>query len=153
MEKQSNNTLRITLLKSAIAPDYEQDQGMHVFTYSLLPHVGDFIKGRVVEEAHSLNNPMDVYPGSSPVSGQSFFTLDNRNLEIDAVKKSEDGKYLVVRLHEFAGARQQIEIAPGFTYKAWAKSDLMERPTHEFQNGAVKLTVRPYEIQTLLFEI
>lgn len=148
-----DHTMRITLLKSAISPDYEQDQGMHVFTYSLLPHAGDFVKGRVVEEAHALNNPMDVYPGSSPVSGQSFFTLDNRNLEIDAVKKSEDGKYLVVRLHEFAGARQQVEIGPAFTYKAWAESDLMERPVGEFQKGAVRLTVRPYEIQTILFQI
>lgn len=148
-----DNVLRITLLKSAVNPDYEQDQGMHIFTYSLFPHAGDFVEGGVVEAAYALNNPMDVYEGKSPMSGKSFLTVDNRNVEIDAVKKSEDGKYLVVRLHEFAGARQQVEVTTSFGYTAWAESDLMERPISEFQSGAVQLTVRPYEIRTLLFEI
>ena len=148
-----DNVLRISLIKSAIAPDYEQDQGLHVFTYSLFPHKGDFVEGGVVEAAYALNNPMDVTPGGSSVAGKSFLAIDNRSLEIDAVKKSEDGKYLVVRLHEFAGARQQTEITPSFAYAAWAESDLMERPLGEFQKGAVQLTVRPYEIRTLLFQI
>lgn len=148
-----DNVLRISLIKSAVSPDYEQDQGMHYFTYSLFPHTGDFVEGGVVEVAHALNNPMDVYDGSSAMSGKSFFTLDNRNVEVDAVKKSEDGKYLVIRLHEFAGARQQVELKPSFAYMAWTEGDLMERPVGEFKSGAVQLTVRPYEIQTLLFKI
>lgn len=148
-----DNVLRISLLKSAIAPDYEQDQGIHNFTYALLPHAGDFAEGGVVEAAYALNNPMDVYEGSSPMSGTSFFTIDNRNLEIDAVKKTEDGKYLLLRLHEFAGARQQAEISPSFAYTEWAESDLMERPVEEFRKDAVRLTVRPYEIRTILFRM
>ena len=96
---------------------------------------------------------MDVYAGAPKEPCGSFFTLDNGQVEVDAVKKSEDGHYLVVRFHDFAGARQKVELKPSFAYKAWAESDLMERPLGEFQKGAVQLTVRPYEIRTLLFQI
>ncbi len=36
------HTMRLTLLRSAIYPDPEADQGVHEFSYSLLPHQGDW---------------------------------------------------------------------------------------------------------------
>ena len=34
--------LRLTLIKSSTMPDPEADQGLHRFTYALLPHSGDW---------------------------------------------------------------------------------------------------------------
>lgn len=152
-----DNVMRISLLRSGMQPDHLQDLGRHTFTYALLPHKGDFVTGHVVESAHALNNPMDVFAGmpKKPYIGSdsSFFALDNSQIEIDAVKCSEDGKYLVVRLHDFAGARQKTVVRPSFAYKAWAECDLMERPITEFTNEPVRLEMHPYEIKTILFEI
>lgn len=148
-----DNVMRISLLRSGLQPDHLQDLGRHQFTYSLLPHKGDFVAGHVVESAYVLNNPADVYAGIPRDSGRSFFTLDNDQIEVDAVKKSEDGRYLVVRFHDFAGARQKVEINPSFTYRAWAESDLMERPMADFTDGKVIMELHPYEIKTVLFEI
>ncbi len=39
------NTLRLTLLKSALRPDAAADKGRHTFTYCLLPHGGDWREG------------------------------------------------------------------------------------------------------------
>lgn len=148
-----DNVMRISLLRSGLQPDHLQDLGRHEFTYALLPHKGDFVEGHVVEEAYALNNPMDVYKGADTVTSRSFFTVDNPQVEIDAVKKSEDGKYLVVRFHDFAGAKQRVEVKPGFAYKAWAECDLRERPVSEFTEKAVAMELHPFEIKTVLFEI
>ena len=84
----------------------------------------------------------------------SFFTVDNAQVEIDAVKKSEDGKYLVIRFHDFAGAKQKVRVKPEFAFKAWAEGDLRERPTEEMRTeNAVEVSLHPYEIMTLLFEL
>ena len=148
-----DNVMRLSLLRSGLQPDHLQDLGRHEFTYSLLPHKGDFVEGRVVEEAYALNNPMDVFKGTDTTGCGSFFTVDNPQIEIDAVKKSEDGKYLVVRFHDFAGAKQKVKITPGFAYKAWAECDLRERAVSAFTDSKVELELHPFEIKTILFEI
>ena len=148
-----DNVMRLSLLRSGLQPDHLQDLGRHTFTYSLLPHKGDFVEGRVVEEAFALNNPMEVYKGRDKTGFDSFFTLDNPQIEVDAVKKSEDGKYLVVRFHDFAGAKQNVELTPGFSWKTWAEGDLMERPAGAFTSENPRLSLHPYEIKTILFEL
>ena len=74
-------------------------------------------------------------------------------VEIDAVKRSEDGQYLVVRLHDFAGARQHVTVKTAFAYQAWAEGSLMEKPVSEFTDGEVTLELHPYEIKTILFRL
>lgn len=149
-----DNVLRISLLKAATHPDHLQDQGLHEFTYALLPHGGDFVEGRVVQEAYALNDPMLVTAGVSAMEYNSFLSFDNEQVELDAVKKSEDGKYIVVRFHEFAGSAQNIIVKPGFTFKTWTESDLRERPVGEAMAGdKICLSMHAYEIKTILFEL
>ena len=145
--------MRLSLLRSGLQPDHIQDLGIHEFTYSFLPHMGDFVEGRVVEEAYALNNPMDVFQGQDKTGYDSFFTLDNPQVEIDAVKKSEDGKYLVVRFHDFAGSSQKVALTPGFQTDSWMEGDLMERPLEDARKGPVEGSLHPYEIKTLLFKL
>ncbi|MBS6196417.1 MAG: alpha-mannosidase [Clostridiales bacterium] len=148
-----DNVLRITLLRSGLQPDHLQDQGTHRFTYALLPHGGDFVEGRVVQEAGLLNDPAKVCAGRTKVPFTSFMTFDNDQVELDAVKKSEDGKYIVVRFHEFAGSAQKVTAVPGFEYQNWREGDLRERPLTDARTGDIRLSLHPYEIKTLLFEI
>lgn len=82
-----------------------------------------------------------------------MFTLDNCQIEIDAVKKSEDGRYLVIRFHDFAGSRQRVTLEPNFHFKSWAEGDLRERITEQKTEKEVFLELHPYEIKTLLFQI
>ena len=73
---------------------------------------------------------------------------------LDAVKCSEDQKYLVVRFHEFAGAQTPLTITPGFNYTAWTIGSLLEDPIEDFHgSGCVELTMHPFEINTLLFQL
>ncbi|MDO5410543.1 MAG: alpha-mannosidase [Lachnospiraceae bacterium] len=149
-----DNVLRITLIKAATNPDHLQDQGAHAFTYSLLPHRGDFVEGRTVQEAFAVNEPMQVAAGKAKSEWESFLSIDNELVELDAVKKSEDGKSIVIRFHEFAGSRQKVTLRPGFAFTAWAESDLRERQIGETMNTAeISMELKPYEIKTVLITL
>jgi len=148
-----DNVLRLSLLRAGTHPDHLQDQGAHTFTYALLPHKGDFVEGEVVQEAFALNEPMQVVAGESKLSYDSFLSFDNAQIELDAVKKSEDGKYIVIRFHEFAGAKQEVSVKTGFDWKAWAECDLRERPAAEFVQDEIHMRLHAYEIKTILVEV
>lgn len=148
------NRMRITLLKSATNPDYKQDIGEHTFTYSLLPHKGDFVEGETVKEAYALNQPLKVCKGMLRNAGTSFVSFYKDSVELDAVKRSEDGKSLIIRFHEYTGSRQKIKVIPGFRYNSWCECNLMEKPLGDcWCEGEVTVELTPYEIKTLMFEI
>lgn len=151
-----DNVMRLSLIKSATYPDCTQDQGLHEFTYSLLPHMGDFVSGEVVKESFSLNQNLCIMQGVINDSDEELFVIDGNEIEIDAIKKSEDGKYIVLRFHDYGGTAQKVSITPRFTCEKFAESDLMENPLSELElvrNRNLITSVGPYEIKTFLFQI
>ena len=68
--------------------------------------------------------------------------------------KTEDGKYIAVLFHDFTGGTNKLTVTPGFAWKRYCECDLRERPQGDFkENGTIQMTVKPYEIVTLLFEV
>lgn len=146
-----DHTMRLSLIKSAIFPDPHADQGFHQFTYALLPHAGDWFEGRVAREAWNLNAPLRLEEGTLAANGKSLLRFAAENVHVDAVKKAEDGDYLVVRLHEFAGQRTRLILSSDYAVESWQESDLMERPIGETERAKeCSLTLLPYEIKTVL---
>lgn len=152
-----DRTMRISLLKGGISPDPQADVGVHDFTYSLFPHRGDFVDGRVEQEAWSLNNPITVISGRPTNVRAPLFTIaDDRPLAIDAIKKQEDGDGLILRLHDHTGSRREITLQPAFSFNDCREVNLMEKDVHEpspvaCDRGRVTFILKPYEIKTLLF--
>ncbi|WP_042202251.1 alpha-mannosidase [Paenibacillus camerounensis] len=147
-----DHVMRLSLIKSATAPDWQADQGEHRFTYSLLPHQGDWISGHTAEEAWMLNNPLRAVQGSfNGVTGKPLFRTDAAGVAIDAVKLSEQGDSCVIRLHEYFGGRRKVRLSSGYSVLSWQLCDLMERPAGEVTSGGeIELEFKPYEIHTLL---
>ena len=105
-----------------------------------------------MQEACALNQPMHAVAGCLDLPFESFLSFDKECVELDAVKKTEDGKYIAVRFHDFTGGTNRITVTPGFAWEAYCESDLRERPLTEWKKeGPVSVTVKPYEIITLLF--
>jgi alpha-mannosidase len=149
-----DHVLRLSLIKSATHPDPNADQGFHEFTYSLLPHAGDWVEGRTVDEAWALNNPLTLNHGASSIAGQSLIKLDAAGIMVDAVKKAEDSERIIVRLHEFTGARGTACLTSDFPLESWQETDLMERPIGELHKQSfVQFQIQPYEIKTFLLEL
>lgn len=146
-----DHTIRLSLIKSAKYPDPAADAGEHIFTYSLLPHRGDWVAGNTVQEAWALNSPLQAVQGASRYAGCSLFKADRDNVFIDAVKQAEAGGRLIVRLHEFTGARGRVRLLSDFAISSWQECDLMERPIGAPVSGEpIELDVSPYEIKTIL---
>jgi len=149
-----SNVMRLTLLKSPIFPDTEGDQGHHEFTYALLPHEGDWYEGNTHREAWDLNNPLCALPLRPSRPDCSLFHLSIDHVTIDAVKKSEDADRVVLRVHEFAGARGTVDISSDFSIRSWQECDLMERPIDHIQRDSpMSFQITPYEIKTFLIEM
>ncbi|MFC6465205.1 alpha-mannosidase [Marinilactibacillus sp. GCM10026970] len=147
------NTMRISLLKGAIYPDPEADLGVHHFTYSLLPHKGDFVEGEVVKEAWELNNPLDAFKGSYTLADPLFEVESEYPVMIDAIKKTEDGNGIIVRLHDYTGGKQRIVLTPKFKFKEVVETNLMEKEEEKLgSNQGIILELAPYEIKTFLFK-
>lgn len=145
-----DNVIRLSLIKSAVYPDPQADQGEHVFIYSLYPHQGDWAGAGTAERAWSLNNPLFVAAGESAASGKSLLRTETPGVAIDAMKRAEKSEELIVRLHEYHGARGETELFSDFGIASWQECDLMERPIGQVHGDGepLRFELAPYEIKT-----
>ena len=147
--------ISLTLIKSGIFPYPKTDQEEHFFTYSLLPHMGDWKTGGTVRSAHNLNTPAYVVPISSPTTADkfSYVSINSRNVMIETVKKAETGKGIIVRLYEFENTRIKSNLTLLCQAKEVYEVDCLENRIHQVANNTNKFTfeIKPYEIKT--FEV
>ena len=163
------NVLRLTLLRSPGAPDPKADEGLHHFTYSILPHRGDWRSGTApgadghgstVAEAYALNNPPLAVavdersadePDPRPVP-VPLIDVDRANVLVETIKWAEDGDDLIVRLFENERRRGPVRATVGFPVAAIEEVDLLERPrpstSMERTADGFCFTIAPYQIRT-----
>ena len=153
-----DNVMRLSLLKSPTSPDPVSDLGEHRFTYSLLPHPGDWRDG-VPAKAYALNRPVRVcrigQDGSaggarSEPLGPIIRPLSSR-VVVETVKPSDDGRGIVVRLYEAQRSRGEVTLEVGRGIASVERAGLLEDPIEPLalRNGRVQLAVTPFEIVTL----
>ncbi|MBQ6240519.1 MAG: alpha-mannosidase [Firmicutes bacterium] len=150
------STLKITMLKCGTDPNPLADQGRHVFTYSLLPHLGDYRCG-TVQEAYCLNIPAIARPlepvgeeledllaldgadqdGTLPegfsddLAGTlpatfSLLSVDKENVIPETVKPAEDGEGIIVRLYDAYDMRTTTTLRAGFPFHKAWICDMLE---------------------------
>ena len=146
------DTMRLSLLKSATDPDYSADYGTHEFTYSLYPHKEEWYNSGLEEEAFDLNSPVVVLDGASALGNESLISFDAKNIVLDAFKKAENEEAYVLRFHEYTGRRGKINLKMGLKFDSWCESDLMENPLGEWKQTAMEVEVKPYEIKTIMLK-
>ncbi len=144
------DTIRLTLIKSAVDPDYSADLGYHEFTYSLYPHTEEWYQSDLEMEAFDLNNPLIAVAGMSKYTQGSLFTFDNKHIVVDCMKQAENSDATVIRFHEYAGARGSVTMESKISIQSWCECDLMEQSLGTYSEGPVRVEIKPYEIKTLL---
>jgi alpha-mannosidase len=146
--------MRLTLLKGSISPDPEADLGTHYFTYALYPHIGDWREGDVIGAATALNVPLYARKTVLPVQTQSFISCDAANVTIEAVKRGEDGKRLIVRLVERFNKHTRATLTFNKPLTRVCYCDLMENEEDilSHNGNSVTITLKPREIVTLALE-
>ncbi|MBK9714898.1 MAG: alpha-mannosidase [Kouleothrix sp.] len=150
-----DNVLGLSLLKAGAWPDPEADRGMHRFTYSLLPHEGDWREGQVVRRAYELNAPLRTVERSNVQtferSNRSFLSTPTDHVVVETVKVADDGDGLIVRLYEAHNQRGPASLRFGLPIAGAAEVDLLEREIGpvEIAGDELRFQVRPFEVKTL----
>ncbi|MBO5912238.1 MAG: alpha-mannosidase, partial [Clostridia bacterium] len=151
------NTLKLTMLKCATFPNPVADQGEHKFTYSLMPHIGDFREAGVIHEAYSLNQPLEaVEIKANDGKLSDCFSLISNNKEnviIETVKKCEYDDGMIVRMYDAYDRRTTTTVTVADGFKRAYLCDLLENVIEElpFDGNTVKVYVKNFEIVTLKF--
>ena len=152
--------MRLSLLRSPIAPDPDADRGDHRFTYAILPFAGPFGASGVIRSAYELNSPAQAEFAASgpaarsvPLAPQSLCAVDGNAVIIESVKAPEDGctNALVLRLYESLGGRANTSLRFDRPLRAAFETDMLEEnPRQIAANGKeLHLEFRPFEIKTL----
>ena len=97
------NQISLSLLRSPIRPDVTADMGHHSFCYRIVPHAGDPVQAGINRRALQFNQP----PIKSDVA---YSGTDFAPLYLQAMKFSEDGERIVVRLSEQDGRRGTLRL-------------------------------------------
>ena len=150
------NLLRLSLLRAPTWPDPEADQGHHHFSYALYPHAGDWKQALSVRHGYDFDYKLkamqvESHAGDLP-QRHSLAAVSNPNVVLTAMKRSEDGKGLVMRFYEWAGKSGNVTLTvpPGATSASVV--NLMEKPEGQpltVTNNKVTVAVTPYQIQTV----
>lgn len=153
-------TLRLTLLKGAVAPDPNADLGVHNFRYALLLHDGERDLSAVVQAGERFNNPLmvqgTVAAADTAALGDaqsfSFAQVGNEGLTLETVKLAEDGTGVILRLIEHANRVCSTTISFGLPVAMVLETDLLEQENgrrYDVHSGAIEISMKPFEIRTL----
>lgn len=111
-----NKEMSLTVLRSPIYAHHDPlipdpdghytfiDQGIQRFTYSLLPHEGNWETADTVRKASELNQKpetvIETYHEGTLPQKDSFLAVDSNHVAVSALKKAEDSEDLILRCYE-----------------------------------------------------
>jgi alpha-mannosidase len=151
----NESNVSITLIKSGIFPNPDADKEVHQFTYSILPHEGDFREGHVIQQAYQLNVPCilsDVFEVSGYQDDFTLFGNVEENVIIETLKKAEETDDLIIRLYEAYGKRGNVSLNLNKlgVKNAWICNLLEEKEKQlHLENSTIEFPIKPYEIVTI----
>jgi len=131
--------LSLTCLRTSNHPDPEADRGEHAFRYAVLPHAGSAAEAEVAEAAAAFNAPLrTVMPreaaegshglGTGGGSADGPVAVEGPGIVASALKRSEDGRDLILRLYESTGRHAPVRVGLSFPFAGVEEVDLVEEP-------------------------
>ncbi len=107
--------ITLSLLRATIRPDVTSDMGHHEFGYRIVPHGDDHIKAQINRMAYEYNVPLckpELPPEISPGMKELLRDIsgERTGLYLQAMKLSEDGSSVLVRMSEQDGRRGKLRL-------------------------------------------
>ena len=147
----------MSLLRAPTHPDPTADRHGHVFTYSMLPHAGDWVVADVLAQAESLNRPLRVTGKTNGVGKQMSLIADFGSSGAGDVVlsgiSSRERKVVQVRLYEATGADAAAEIVWSVPVKRVRVVDflgkVMKEPRVVHKDNVTSVQIAAFKIVTL----
>ena len=152
-----DGNMRLTLLKSGIAPNPDADKEVHYMKYSLVPHAGTWREANIPAEGYAFNQPMYAVKTKASKTGCGsnslcLFEVDpSDHVILETVKKCEHSDEYILRLYESHNANAECTLSSFKNLEYAYECDMMEENIKEIPVEANRLTfkIAPYEIITL----
>ncbi len=168
-DKRDASTIRLTLLRSpgeasemkgAYTDELNQDWGHHEILFGLAGHAGDWRKGRTDWQAYRLSTPMIAFNTGRHAGtlGHSFslVNIDNPNIRMLALKKSELSDEVIVRLVELDGRpAEKVRVKFAGALAAAREVNGQELPigSASVVDGALETSFKPYQPRTFALKL
>ena len=159
-DKPDDHTLRLSLLYTPktngnYAYQEQQDQGRHVFTYSIMAHQGSLNEPQTARQATLLNSRPKVFFATKHKGDLgrefSFISSDNDNVLVRCMKQAEASDEYVVRVYELSGKASQTArltfAAPiAQAVEADGTENTIGAVTHD--GRSLNVSIKPYSVKT-----
>jgi alpha-mannosidase len=132
--------------------------GHHEFDYALVPHSGNWEaeEALVLREAQAFNTPVRVQVSEQHegqlLSRSTLVEVEPHTLVVSAIKQSETGQGVIVRIYNPLSHAVEATIRPGFACSQAFVTNLNEEPTGRPQGVPLQIGLRSGEILTILFQ-
>ena len=165
-------TLAITLIRTHRAymtantdmtpEEFDKYTGLHSlgdmeYNYALYPHTGEWDSGEVLQAAYQ--HKVDIkaiqgvpIEGELPVTGSFLSIQPSSKIMLSALKHSEDGKGIIMRIWNTTSDKQNVTVATTLPIRSVKRLLLDETPVADvsFSEGKIKFEIEPHKIETLL---
>lgn len=165
-DKPNDNTLRLTCIHTpagAFTKDARQDLqdlGRNIFSFGIQAHKGG-INGDIQINGEMFGKKMTAFQTSSRRegtlgSGFSTLNISTGGVLVRALKKSQDGKSLVIRVNEGLGKEHKkvsIKLFAPITQanEAFATEEIIKEA--KVRDGELVFDIKPYQVKTFLVKI
>ena len=159
------STLRLTLIRSAYDPDILPEIGQHEVHVALAPFSGALPTADAIRLGNELNHAIrvvstDVHEGKLAPSAH-FLSVGPDSVVVCGLKRAENGRGLIVRVFETAGAETEARIGVNTDLLGKVEHavevDLLERPLAQSaakkEGGGVSVRVPPFGIASVLIAL
>ncbi len=146
----NGNSINLTLLKSALAPDMTADKGRQEFTYAFYAWNGTLFDSGLVQEGYDLNVPPVAAQGQGGEG--SLFGVDASNVIVETVKPAEDGSGdVVVRLYESMRTATRCTLSTALPFGSAWQTNMLEKVECDLalKDGQIVLDLHPFEVKTI----
>ena len=167
-DKRDEGTIRLTLLRSpggasemkgAYTDELNQDWGHHEILFGIAGHAGDWRQGETDWQAYRLSTPLIAFATEkhSGTIGHAFslVNIDNPNLRILALKKSEISDEVILRMVELNGKPiPQVHVKFAGPLQAAREVNGQELPTGSANvaDGSLETSFGPYQPRTFALQ-
>ncbi len=155
--------LRLTLIHTPgvfeswnwVGDEKSQDMGHHEFTFAICAHKGDWSESDIPEQAARLNQPLMAFEAAQTKGdlGKSFSLLSvdakktGDNVFVNAVKVSEAGDEIIVRVKETKGRTANAQIKLAFPIEAAREVNGFEEEvgSASFRGNSLDFSLTPFQ--------
>ena len=148
-----DNEMEINLLRSPADVDPMADIHKHSYSYAVLPHLGGFLEGEVLPNAHNFNASLFWQKIEREPSVLALeFQHQSNAVKIHTIKPADDSDGSILRFYEYGGSDSVINTKiPEKYQEAWL-CDLREQPIKQLKispDHKLTLHFKPHEIKTV----